>query len=47
VIANQRFTGLGTGNNPLVFGLFVEGDTGRRADARIDDVEVTRKKRGT
>jgi tetratricopeptide (TPR) repeat protein len=45
VVANQRFTGLGTGNNPLVFGLFVEGDTGRRADARIDDVEVTRRKR--
>jgi tetratricopeptide (TPR) repeat protein len=45
VLSGERFTGLGTGNNVIVLGLFVEGDTGRRADARLDDVEVTRRKR--
>lgn len=41
VIDGERYTGFGRANNMLVMGLFVEGDTGRRADVRLDNVEVT------
>jgi len=41
VIDGERFTGFGRANNLVSLGLFVEGDTGRRAEVRIDNVEVT------
>lgn len=41
VIDGERFNGFGRANNELKLGLFVEGDTGRLADVRMDNVEVT------
>ncbi len=43
VLEGRSATGLARGNAPLVVGLFTEGDTGRTASARLDDVELTRK----
>ncbi|QDU83884.1 Tetratricopeptide repeat protein [Planctomycetes bacterium Pla163] len=42
VIENERFSGFGRANN-LVLGVFVEGDTGRQADVRLDNVEITKR----
>lgn len=43
VIENERFSGFGRANNGLVLGVFVEGDTGRQADVRLDNVEITKR----
>lgn len=43
VLERRSATGLARGNAPLVVGLFSEGETGRTATARLDDVEITRK----
>ncbi len=37
--------GLGRQNSPLKLGVFVEGESGRVADVRMDNVDVTRRRR--
>ena len=42
-IENWSASGFGRGNAPLKVGVFAEGETGRTASVRLDDVEVTRR----
>jgi tetratricopeptide (TPR) repeat protein len=42
VLEGVALSNLARGNNPLTVGLFAEGDTGRRVEIRLDDVEIVR-----
>lgn len=43
VLEGVPMTNLARGNSPLVVGLFAEGDTGRRVEVAMDDVEIVRR----
>ncbi|QDU69074.1 tetratricopeptide repeat protein [Engelhardtia mirabilis] len=42
VLEDVPMTNLARGNSPLLIGLFAEGDTGRRVEVSMDDVEIVR-----
>ncbi|MEO0651504.1 MAG: tetratricopeptide repeat protein, partial [Planctomycetota bacterium] len=46
VLEEVPMTNLARGNNALQVGVFAEGDTGRRVEVRMDDVEVVRTQGG-
>jgi len=46
VIEDLRVPALGRASSELRFGVFVEGDTGRKVKVSVDDIEVVRRIRG-
>ena len=42
VVEELPMSTLARGNNALQIGVFAEGDTGRKVEVRMDDVEVVR-----